>query len=168
MLTYSRLGSSALSIMTIIGLPVIATAQLDQQVQINSDSTIIFGGFIIAVIALGVYIARDAILRKKTDYDSAEYASKKDRSHDQYKSSWQDDYVEPVLQAKPISDHYETLGIKNTATDAEIKLRYRELVKKHHPDKTGGDSKDLVRINKAYEALSNAASRRKYDKSLSF
>jgi DnaJ like chaperone protein len=29
---------------------------------------------------------------------------------------------------------YETLGLASDATDAEIKLRYRELVKRHHPD----------------------------------
>ncbi|NLY98883.1 MAG: DnaJ domain-containing protein, partial [Clostridiaceae bacterium] len=29
---------------------------------------------------------------------------------------------------------YEVLGIKETASDAEIKRAYRELVKKYHPD----------------------------------
>jgi DnaJ like chaperone protein len=29
---------------------------------------------------------------------------------------------------------YETLGLASDATDAEIKQRYRELVKRHHPD----------------------------------
>ena len=30
---------------------------------------------------------------------------------------------------------YEVLGIKENATDEEIKAAYKELVKKYHPDK---------------------------------
>lgn len=32
-------------------------------------------------------------------------------------------------------DHYKTLGVHKDAANPEIKKAYRELAKKHHPDK---------------------------------
>lgn len=44
---------------------------------------------------------------------------------------------------------YEILGLESDATDAEVKTRYRDLMKKHHPD-MGGDPKEFMKIRKAY------------------
>lgn len=54
---------------------------------------------------------------------------------------------------------YEVLGLKQGASQEEIKKAYRELVKKYHPDKhTNNDLKDLAQekmreINEAYDTL---------------
>jgi len=58
---------------------------------------------------------------------------------------------------------YETLGIAKTATDKEIKKAYRKLAVKHHPDK-GGDEAKFKEVSAAYEILSDAEKREKYDK----
>lgn len=166
MLVYFEYISSVLGILVLI-LHERSYAQLEEKTSNDPDVSVIFLGFIVAVIALGLYIARDAILRKKTDYDSREYNSKKDRTDEKYKSDWQDDYVKPNTLKKPIINHYDTLGISHTATDAEIKMHYRKLAKKHHPDRTGTESEELVHINKAYEVLSDAELRYEYDKTLS-
>ena len=56
------------------------------------------------------------------------------------------------------SEAYEILNLDITATFAQVKKRYRELVKKWHPDKNDSAIKTeverkLVRINQAYETL---------------
>ena len=56
------------------------------------------------------------------------------------------------------SEAYEILNLDITATFAQVKRRYRELVKKWHPDKNDSAIKTeverkLVRINQAYETI---------------
>jgi curved DNA-binding protein len=66
----------------------------------------------------------------------------------------------------PPKDLYSVLGVKPTASDDEIKKAYRELAKKFHPDKTGGDKTKESRfkdISAAYEVLSDPAKRQQYD-----
>ncbi len=47
----------------------------------NTDLIIIFSGFIIAIIAIFSYLARDQILRKKSAYDKADFESKKNKDY---------------------------------------------------------------------------------------
>jgi curved DNA-binding protein CbpA len=59
------------------------------------------------------------------------------------------------LEAKAL----ETLGLDAKATGAAIKSRYKELVKRHHPDANGGDrgSEDRFRdVLQAYRVLKQA------------
>lgn len=121
---------------------------------------------IAAVVALALYVSRSAIMRRKTDYDRGDYASKEDRTAEKYGSGWHDDYEGPRAPQEGGGDHYATLGLERGASAAEIKERYRELAKRHHPDRGGGDAAELARINAAYEVLSDAEARKRYDESL--
>lgn len=59
------------------------------------------------------------------------------------------------LEAKAL----ETLGLEADASGARIKARYKELVKRHHPDANGGDrgSEDRFRdVLQAYRVLKQA------------
>ena len=59
---------------------------------------------------------------------------------------------------------YKILSIKKNATIEQIKNAHRVLVKKHHPDKTGGTTtQDFLDIQKAYETLIKPGSRAFYD-----
>jgi DnaJ-class molecular chaperone len=63
-------------------------------------------------------------------------------------------------KAKPLeAKALDTLGLDVRATAAEIKARYKELVKRHHPDANGGDrgSEDRFRdVLQAYRVLKQA------------
>jgi len=57
---------------------------------------------------------------------------------------------------------YVILGISPTADIEAIKTAYRQLSKRHHPDK-GGDPIIFDAITKAYDVLSNPDRRKRYD-----
>ena len=63
-------------------------------------------------------------------------------------------------RAKPLeAKALETLGLDEKATGDQIKSRYKELVKRHHPDSNGGDrgSEDRFRdVVQAYRLLRQA------------
>lgn len=59
---------------------------------------------------------------------------------------------------------YEILGVDTSATDDEIERAYRGQVRRHHPDRPGGDPERMQRINKAKEILTNPLERRRYDR----
>lgn len=69
-----------------------------------------------------------------------------------------------------MNDYYATLGIEKDATNAEIKIAYRKLSIKFHPDKNDGDpffEKMFFRIQEAYETLSDPVKKNAYDSQLS-
>lgn len=64
-------------------------------------------------------------------------------------------------------DYYEVLGVARNAGDDEIKKAYRKAAIKYHPDKNPGDAKaeELFKeAAEAYEVLSNADKRARYDR----
>ncbi len=64
-------------------------------------------------------------------------------------------------------NYYEILGIKRDASQKEVKSAYRRLARKHHPDVNPGDKGAEGRfkeINRAFEVLSDAEKRAKYDR----
>ena len=65
-------------------------------------------------------------------------------------------------------NHYETLQVSQTATQAEIKQAYRRLVKLFHPDSNSDKAghEQIVRLNAAYEILCDPHRRQSYDREL--
>jgi DnaJ-class molecular chaperone len=64
-------------------------------------------------------------------------------------------------------DYYELLGVKRGSSEKEIRQAFRKLARKHHPDLNPGDASAEARfkeISEAYEVLSDADKRAKYDR----
>jgi curved DNA-binding protein len=63
-------------------------------------------------------------------------------------------------------DYYKILGVERKASADDIRTAYRKLAMKYHPDKNPGDKKAEDRfkeINEAYQVLSDAEKRARYD-----
>ncbi|MBM3905685.1 MAG: J domain-containing protein [Thaumarchaeota archaeon] len=137
-------------------------------------------GIAIAVIILFLYLARDIILRRKSDYEKKEFDSKKNRDYEKYHSEWNRDDEEyfgekkskeaqefrRMMQDSTLPDYYRVLGVSMEASHEEIKARFRQLAKEYHPDKSKDEksAERFAEINKAYEVLSDEETRKDYDK----
>ena len=69
-----------------------------------------------------------------------------------------------------MSSYYDILGIPPSATQEEIKSKYRELSLIFHPDKikTSLSEEMMRKINEAYSVLQDIEKRKKYDKKSTF
>ncbi|MBC63541.1 MAG: hypothetical protein CL746_04365 [Chloroflexi bacterium] len=65
-----------------------------------------------------------------------------------------------------IHEYYRVLGLTKSATDKEIKIAFRRLARKYHPDVNQNDDvlkNKFLKVNEAYEVLSNKKTRKDYD-----
>ncbi|MFP6585819.1 MAG: DnaJ domain-containing protein [Candidatus Nitrosopelagicus sp.] len=150
----------------------------------ESDQIFIFSISGIVIIGTVIFLARHSIIRKKTEYDTGEWDSKKNRDYEKYHSDWMSDEVNferdgkkkltdeefrKSLLANNLPNYYEILQIQKNTSQAEIKNQYRHLAKKWHPDreKSPGAERKMMQINMAYEVLSNPKRRKMYDQHFS-
>ena len=146
----------------------------------EADQIFIFSISGIVIIGTVIFLARHSIIRKKTEYDTGEWDSKKNRDYEKYHSDWMSDEVNferdgknkltdeefrKSLLANNLPNYYEILQIQKNTSQAEIKNQYRQLAKKWHPDreKSPGAERKMMQINMAYEVLSNPKRRKMYD-----
>jgi hypothetical protein len=62
---------------------------------------------------------------------------------------------------------YQVIGVKENATEEQIKKAYRKKARKLHPD-AGGDNEKFLKLQQAYEVLIDPARRRRYDETGEF
>lgn len=70
-----------------------------------------------------------------------------------------------------VTDYYQVLGIPRTATSGQIKLAFKRLAVKYHPDKNPGNraAEDKFKeISLAYEVLSDPEKRARHDLVLNY
>jgi len=150
----------------------------------ESEQMIVFAIAAAIIITALIFLARGSIFRKKNEYDTGEWESKKNRDYEKYHSEWMSDEISferkgknklsdedfrKSLLSKNIPDYYAILQIQKTASQNEIKNQFRSLAKKWHPDRKQSDDaeKKMTQINMAYEVLSNTKRRKMYDQHFS-
>jgi len=150
----------------------------------ESEQMIVFAIAAAIIISVLIFLARGSIFRKKNEYDTGEWESKKNRDYEKYHSEWMSDEISferkgknklsdedfrKSLLSKNIPDYYAILQIQKTASQNEIKNQFRSLAKKWHPDRKQSDDaeKKMTQINMAYEVLSNTKRRKMYDQHFS-
>ncbi|XP_057651813.1 dnaJ homolog subfamily C member 16 isoform X1 [Diorhabda carinulata] len=64
-----------------------------------------------------------------------------------------------------LGNPYQILGVRNTASQSEIRKAYKQLVKEWHPDKSNDPNAEekFVEIKQSYEILSDPDRRKRYD-----
>ena len=150
----------------------------------ESDQLLIFSISGIVIIGTVIFLARHSIIRKKTEYDTGEWSSKKNRDYEKYHSEWMSDEVNferdvkkkltdeefrKSLLSDNLPNYYKILRIQKNANQTEIKNQYRRLAKKWHPDreKSPDAERKMMLINMAYEVMSNPKRRKMYDQHFS-
>ncbi|GFZ49009.1 hypothetical protein JCM24511_06758 [Saitozyma sp. JCM 24511] len=67
-----------------------------------------------------------------------------------------------LLKVSKQKDYYKVLGVPRDADERTIKKAFRTAAKANHPD-VGGSEEKMAAINEAYEVLSDAELRQRYD-----
>jgi curved DNA-binding protein CbpA len=69
------------------------------------------------------------------------------------------------MNKNDFENYYQILGLPDFASIEEVKKAFRELAKKHHPDR-GGDPEKFKKILKAYKILSDKEKKKQFDEYL--
>jgi len=150
----------------------------------ESVQIIIFASATIVIIGVLIFLSRHSIFRKKTEYDTGEWASKKNRDYEKYHSEWMSDEISferngenklsdeefrKSLLSENLPDYYVILQVQKNASQDEIKSQFRKLAKKWHPDKKQSNDAEekMAQINMAHDVLSNPKRRKIYDQHFS-
>ena len=160
--------------------------KVDGAIESLTESELIIVFTIATAIIIGVliFLSRGSIFRKKTEYDTGEWESKKNRDYEKYHSEWMSDEISferkgkdklsdedfrKSLLSEDLPDYYAILQIQVTASQNEIKSQFRKLAKKWHPDRKQSDDAEekMAQINTAYEVLSDPKRRKMYDQHFS-
>jgi hypothetical protein len=73
---------------------------------------------------------------------------------------WAGAWKRVVAGLEPVSaEPHAVLGLKSTATLAEVRLAFRKKALEHHPDQ-GGDTDSFLAARQAYEAIVNKSARK--------
>lgn len=75
-----------------------------------------------------------------------------------------------LLRDLQVTDYYKILGVKRSASSADIKSAYRKLARLRHPDinpDSESASREFALLSKAYHTLSDPQERSYYDNQLS-
>lgn len=112
----------------------------------------------------------------RADENAREEARRRSSSREQQHSSTADGRSSRTSRTQRSPSAYAVIGVSPRATQDEIRDVYRQLAKKHHPDRVQRLSPNLQEtarqkmkdINHAYNMINNPRKRREYDRKMGF
>ena len=98
--------------------PQVNPSSIVDEYYISQDNLIlIFTIASVSVVGIFVYLARNIILRRKTKYDEADLASKKDRDYEKYHSDWTEEEIfgsrKSSINADELHEMYNSKSLPN-------------------------------------------------------
>ena len=126
------LGDASYSLYLVHGLAISAAFRLLQKVGVGSP-VVLLAASLTAGVAAGL-IAYHLIEKPLMKLFKTGMAARRERGRDRG------------------PEYLAVLGLEPGATAEQIKTRYRDLAREHHPDR-GGDTARMAEINEAYETL---------------
>jgi len=110
----------------------------------------------VLVVALTSYLIYRYLISRKNNSIPNE---------DKVSQEWTQRLYEQNFDLFTYPNYYEILGLDKTASQEEIKNRYRKLCIQFHPDRINTILADIMmkKINEAYGVLSDSQKRTEYD-----
>lgn len=128
----------------------------------NKNAAAIVGGGYLTALGASTF-AQSEVMRSQMQSGEAEFELKAEQYKQQYYSA-REAAKQRQKQAgnyhtnsstspnKAVPNPFKDLGVKETASDAEIKRAWLRLMRENHPD-AGGDPRKATQINAAYQEI---------------
>lgn len=65
-----------------------------------------------------------------------------------------------------MTTYYELLGVSVSSSVDDINAARKDLARRYHPDRPGGDAKMMAAVNAAHSVLTDPATKKRYDAEL--
>lgn len=105
------------------------------------------------VVKMKAELFPEFVKREKEEFDERKRAYERRKEYEKrfynfFEEAFFQSILSDLFKSRKPTDSFNELGISDSSTSEEVKMKYRELCKTHHPDK-GGSHDNFVKITEA-------------------